>query len=113
MLPQVSFDYLFHQPGDTYPSGSEAHQELCEFIPKLASFRARQAATQAAESTDAPDSQQAADAAAAAERLGLPAKYDPRYRVNASIVSEEMQGVRSSYTHHTTSQPSISTRNKS
>ena len=92
-MPQKSFDQLFHQPGDAYPAGSEAHTELCEFVPKLAAFRAKQAAARKPPPPSGGTS--AAEAAAVtAERLGLPATYDPRYKVNASIVSEAMQGVR-------------------
>ena len=66
---------MFHTARDAYPRGSTEANELQEFIPKLARFRASQPAARA------PSDAQSSAAAA----LGIPTAYDPRYKVNASI----------------------------
>ncbi|KAK3234500.1 hypothetical protein CYMTET_55256 [Cymbomonas tetramitiformis] len=71
---------VFHRRTDAYPQGGLEHSELQDFVPKLARFRAKQAAARAGESR--------ATDVAAAERLGFPTHYHPRYKVNAAIVTE-------------------------
>jgi hypothetical protein len=39
---RASLDAAFHTPDDVYPVGSAEHDELRDFIPRLAAFRARQ-----------------------------------------------------------------------
>lgn len=38
-----TIDAAFHGPSEAYRRGSTEHTELCDFVPKLARFRAKQA----------------------------------------------------------------------
>jgi hypothetical protein len=83
---QEALDAAFHAPQDAYPVGSEEHDELLTFIPRLHKIQtsgkaAAAAAEAAAEAAAAPPNPEA-------ERLGIPSDYNPRYRVNCSVVGE-------------------------
>jgi hypothetical protein len=68
---QTVLDILFHREGDPYPAGSVEYEELKDFIERLTRFRAAQA------KRPQPDGSSSADPEAA-ERLGIPAKFDLR-----------------------------------
>ena len=65
----------FHTSADAYPAGTPEATELPEFIPKLASFRAR------APPPREPDPARASLARA----LGIPSHHDPAHKVNARV----------------------------
>lgn len=68
---QAVLDNLFHREGDAYPAASSEHEELQDFIARLAKFRAAQAKLRGMEGSTSADPE-------AAERLGIPAKFDTR-----------------------------------
>eukprot|EP00873_Tetraselmis_striata_P028313 jgi/Tetstr1/448577/TSEL_035826.t1 len=82
---QEVMDNAFHQRGDAYPQGSAEHKEAMEFIPKLA--RAMAARRRKAPVTWAPP-QAREEGEGGGNALGLPEVYDPRYRVNVSVLAD-------------------------
>lgn len=76
---QRVLDDAFHRPQDVYPVGAEEHDELLTFVPKL--HKIQTARAQAASSDDGPANPEA-------EALGIPSSWNPRFRVNCSVVTD-------------------------
>jgi hypothetical protein len=68
---QTVLDNLFHRERDPYPAGSAGYEELKDFTEQLTIFMTAQAKRPQVDGSSSADPE-------AAERLGIPAKYDLR-----------------------------------
>lgn len=92
-LFQQELDGIFHTRHDAYPAGSPEHSELQQFVQRLYSLQAAKRRKEQAGSgaTGRQAGQGAGEGpppSGLAQQLGLPAAYDPRYRVNVSVVAD-------------------------
>jgi len=90
--PQARYEALsrvFHTPRDAYPRGCPEERELRDFVPKAARFNARlRAASSVARSgLDDADATRATTNGGDDGPLNLPRRYDPRYKVNAAVLT--------------------------
>ena len=89
--PQARYEALsrvFHTHRDAYPRGCPEERELRDFVPKAARFNARLRAASSVARSGVDD----ADATRATNGGGdgppnLPRRYDPRYKVNAAVLT--------------------------
>eukprot|EP00850_Spirogloea_muscicola_P001166 SM000004S15036 [mRNA] locus=s4:961290:971083:+ [translate_table: standard] len=88
---QAELDRRFHGPDDHFPRGSAEHDELQDFIPKLARYTTLQHTRKSAEGPAASPAGQEEQDVALAEQLELPEKYDMRYRVNVAVLGATQQ----------------------
>jgi len=90
--PQARYEALsrvFHTPRDAYPRSCPEERELRDFVPKAARFNARvRAASSVARSgLDDADATRETRASGDDGPLNLPRRYDPRYKVNAAVLT--------------------------
>uniref|UniRef100_A0A7S0IG38 P-loop containing nucleoside triphosphate hydrolase protein n=1 Tax=Micromonas pusilla TaxID=38833 RepID=A0A7S0IG38_MICPS len=83
-----SLSRVFHTHRDAYPRGCPEERELRDFVPKAARFNARLRAASSLARSGLDD----ADATRATNGGGdgppnLPRRYDPRYKVNAAVLT--------------------------
>ncbi|CAL8468067.1 g7606 [Coccomyxa elongata] len=82
-------DEAFHNEEDAYPSGCPEHKELQDFVPKVVSLK--HARSSAAQERQRPEDEAQKQAA---EKLGIPAAYDVRYRINVAIIADPKRAAR-------------------
>ncbi|KAK9901707.1 hypothetical protein WJX75_009557 [Coccomyxa subellipsoidea] len=84
-------DEAFHNEDDAYPRGCPEHKDLQDFVPKVASLKHARAAAAAQKRQQAEDDEAQKQAA---EKLGIPAVYDVRYRINAAVITDPRRAAR-------------------
>ncbi|BDA42246.1 probable ATP-dependent RNA helicase DHX34 [Coccomyxa sp. Obi] len=81
-------DEAFHNEDDAYPSGCPEHKELQDFVPKVVRLKHARASAQERQQPEDEAQKQAA------EKLGIPAAYDVRYRINVAVITDQKRAAR-------------------
>ncbi|XP_075346078.1 putative ATP-dependent RNA helicase DHX34 [Mycteria americana] len=78
---------LYFREQDYFGAGSEDVRNFWAFFERLRRFQSRRT-----EREPTPSRGDQAEPPAAARRLDLPRRYDPRYRINLSVLSADVEG---------------------